>query len=176
MTVLTLPLYEIAGYLALVFGLLSFSSRDATKIRIHGFVASALFAVNFYYHDGLNGAFVSAISAVSKILSLTLTTRQLTIVKVMSPFLALLFFMKFNTNGLAGLLPALILVIVVFTDARQDLLEMKILHAVMIGIWTIYSIVIWSVPAMLFDIACLGMLLYGILSIRRERKLATQTA
>jgi len=160
--------FEIIGYLAIVFSVIARLSITKTNMRFYGAISAALFGVSIYSYGGINGAFVSIISVITKLLSLKFKENTLKPLKFSSPFIAFIFFFVFNEEGLVGILPAISLIFIIFADLQESPLRMKYIYFGSAICWFIYAIIIGSIPAILFDIIGISTLSYGIIKIKRE--------
>jgi len=159
-------IYDIIGYLSVILSVISFLEKDKTKMRIFGIFAGLAFGINIYGYGGYNGVFVSVISILGKVLAIKFGEDKLFFLKAISLPLALGFFFLFNSEGISGLLPALILVIVIFADTQKDIIKMKYIYIFSTTVWLIYSIVIWSVPGIVCDAVAIMALIYSILLMK----------
>lgn len=156
-------IYEWIGYAAVGFSLLPFMAKTKEKMRFWGIVSLSIFMVGVWGQGGINGAFASLVSVSVKVLALAFDEKKLFFLKLLSPFIALVFYFFFNHEGLYGILPAIGLVLVIFADLQTDIVKMKIMYIVTLTPWLFYGIFMGSVSATLYEfvgIASLSVFLY----------------
>lgn len=163
-------MYDIIGYVSIIFSIMAFVTKDKFQMRLQGGIATLLFGISIYSYGGINGAFVSIVSFLVKILSLKFDEDKLKFIKILSFPLSLIFFLVFNEEGVYGLLPALSLIFIVFADLQKDILKMKYIYFGSAICWLVYAIIINSVPAILFDVFGLTALTYSVYQIKTSRK------
>lgn len=163
--------YDVIGYISIIFSIIRFLSEDKNKTRFFGMLSTGFLAFNLYFYNGLNGVFVSVISFITKLLSLKIKEEKLRILKYLSPFIALIFYMYFNDEGIVGILPAISLIFIIFADLQTDILKMKLIYFGSAFSWLIYRIVINSIPAILFDVVGIIILTYISIKIYKQRNL-----
>lgn len=158
--------FNLIGYSSIYFLVLSFISKERSKILKFGLLSTVLFGISISYYSGINGLFVSIISASVKILSLLYSCKKLNIVfKISAPIISLIFFLFFNNEGLFGILPAIALLFIIAADSQENILKMKFLYYGSICSWLIYGIVLNSIPAILYDVLGFIALTYSIYNI-----------
>jgi hypothetical protein len=158
---------DLIGYIAIVFSIISFLSKDKVKMRLNGAISTLLFGISIYFYNGVNGLFVSIVSFSIKILSLNIKEEKLKSIKIIMPFVALFFFFFFNKEGLVGILPAISLIFIAFADIQKDILKMKIIYYGSAFSWLIYGIILGSIPAIIFDIIGIITLTISIYNLKK---------
>lgn len=160
--------YDAIGYLSIVFSLLSFYSKDISKMRILGALSATLFAISLYGYGGINGMFVCLLSVFVKVASLYTQKEQLKKLKYFSAFLALGFFFLAKSENILGILPFLSLLFTIHADTQTDIVKMKTVYYGSAIAWLIYAIFLGSVSAILYDILGIAVLTHSIFTIKKE--------
>ena len=160
-----LTYFDILGYVAILFSVMAFLAQNKNKMRLHGMTSTVLFGVSIYYYNGINGLFVSSVSFLVKLLSIKFDESKLEILKIISPFIAFIFFIYFNDEGIIGILPAISLIFIIIADLQTDLLRMKQWYYGSAFCWLTYGILLGSIPAIIFDILGLGAITYSIITV-----------
>lgn len=158
-------LLDLCGYIAIIFSILAFLSKNTNKMRINGMISTFLFWISIAYYNGFNGLFVNIISFLTKLLSIYIKEKKLMYLKYSSPLIAFIFYYFFNTEGLIGLLPTISLIFIIFADLQSDILKMKIIYYGSAFSWLLYGIFLKSIPAILFDIFGIMTITYSIIKI-----------
>lgn len=162
--------FDLIGYFSIFLAILSFIAKDTFKMRFHGMTSTLTFAISIIPYGGLNGFFVSILSATSKLLSLKYPEEKLFFLKILSPFLAVIFFLFFNKEGFFGILPAVSLIFVIFADLQKDILKMKQMYLFIAFIWIIYGLFLMAIPSIIYDIVAIIFLSISIFKITQEKK------
>ena len=161
-------MYDFLGYLSIVFAIFAFLTHDKVKMRFNGAISTLLFAISIFSYGGINGAFVSIISVITKALSLKYDEEKLIILKYLSFPISILFYFYFNEEGYIGLLPAISLIFIIFADIQKDIIKMKIIYYGSAISWLIYAILLNSIPAIIYDIVGLTTLTYSIYTLKKK--------
>lgn len=162
---INLKLFDIIGYISILFSLLSFISNSKKYILIFGLFSTILFGISISYYSGFNGLFVSFISAITKVLSLKYDSEKLKVYKIFSVVIVLAFYILFNEEGVIGVFPLISLIFIIFADLQDNILKLKLFYYGSIFSWIIYGIALNSIPAILYDIFGLIVLTYSIYKI-----------
>lgn len=163
-------IYDILGYLSVFFSLLAFLSENKQKIRLYGIFSIILFGISIYGYQGYNGAFVAAVSFISKVLAYFIKEEKLSFLKYIAPVLSVIFFIIFNKEGFIGILPAVSLIFIIYGDIQKDVLKMKIIYYGSVFSWLFYAICLNSITAIIYDILGFLILSYSILKIKKQSK------
>ena len=159
--------FDTIGYLAIVFSVLAFISKEKQQMRVHGGISTLLFGTSIYFYQGFNGFFVTIVSLISKILSYYIDEKKLEKVKYLSFGVSIVFYLFFNTEGYSGIFPSLSLVFIVFADMQSDIMKMKYWYYGSAFSWLIYGIILNSLPAIIFDVIGILALTYSIYKIKK---------
>ena len=112
-------MFELFGYIAIIFSMIGRITTRKERMRKAGMVSVSFYAMSIYSYGGINGVFVSLISLVTKGLSLTYNEEKLFWLKVLSPFIAIVFYIFVNGEGYIGILPAVGLMFVIIADLQE---------------------------------------------------------
>lgn len=165
--------YDIIGYIAIIFHLLAFLANSKNSMRLNGMISSAFFSISIFFYNGINGFFVSIISFITKLLSFFIHEDKLNILKYSSPIIAFFFFYFINEEGIIGILPAVSLIFIIIADLQKDIIKMKYIYYGSVFCWLLYGIFLNSIPAVLFDLFGFFTLTYSIYKLKKERELNT---
>ena len=162
-------IYEIIGYIGVIFSIISFSSHKTKNIRAYGILAITFFMISVYGNGGMNGAFVSLVSLVVKILAYFVEETKLRSLKIITPFIAVFFYLVINEEGIIGILPAIALVITAFADLQREPIRMKEIYVLALIPWLIYAINLESTSAILYEALGIVILLYTIYVLKNKK-------
>lgn len=160
--------FDLIGYISIIFSLIAFNSLNKQNARINGLISTSLFTIHLYHYNDFNGMFVSIISIISKLLSIFINENKLTILKYISPIISFIFFYYINDEGLIGILPSISLIFIIIADIQKDIIKMKFIYFGSAFSWLIYAICINSIPAILYDVFGIIVLIYSILKLKKN--------
>jgi len=157
--------YDLLGYISIIFSLMSFLTENRQKFLIYGIISLVLIGISFVGYGGYTGAFVSFMSAISKMLCLKSDIFLQKKIRFSMPFIALAFFL-FVGEGVHGLIPALSLIVIAFGDTFSEegksLVFTKKIYLVSATMWFGYALALMSPPAIAYDTLGIFVLLYSI--------------
>lgn len=134
-------------------------------MKIYGAISTFLFGTSIYFYNGINGVIVSIISFFTKILSFYIKEKYIKYIKYFSFIIPLLYFFIFTKNNYE-ILPAISLVFIILADFQNEILKMKYYYYGSNISWLIYSILLNSLPGILYDIFGFIILTYSIYKIK----------
>lgn len=159
-------IFDTIWYLALFFSIFWFITTDRKKMLIFGLISTFLFWISIFSYWWINWLFVSIISMVIKILSLKLNKEQLKYLQYSSPFIAIFLFLILP-EWIEGIIPALSMFFITLADSQKDIIKMKYWYYWSNILWLLYWIILWSIPAILFDIFWFFAITYWIYKLKK---------
>ncbi len=164
--------YDIIWYISVWFAIAGFLTKSRNRMLIYGIISTLLLWICVYFYWWYNWLSVSIISVVVKLLSLFVNKKYLKYIKYSTPFVALwLFFIL--PEWIEWIIPALSMFFIIVADSQKDVLKMKYWYYGSNLLWLSYGIILFSIPAILFDTFWFLSLTYGVYKIRKDRKKLT---
>jgi hypothetical protein len=157
---------EILGYIAVFFSVFAFSASDKIKMRSYGSVSLFFFMISVFLNGGLNGALVSLLSLIVRVLSIFVKEDKLQFLKYLSPFFALAFYLYIKEDGFQNILPLIALVVVIVADLQENIIKMKTLYVLNVSIWLVYAIYLSSYSAILYESLGIFVLLLSLYKLK----------
>jgi len=164
----TFLFFDILWYAAILFSIIWFITKSRKKMLIFWIISTLFFWISIFYYWWYNWLIVSLISIVIKLFSLFLEEKKLIFLKFLSPFIAIwLFFIL--PEWLEWLIPALSMFFIIMADSQKDVLKMKYFYYWSNLLWLTYWIILWSIPAILFDLFWFFAITYWIYKIKKNK-------
>lgn len=138
--------FDVFGMFAVAFAFLAFFTKEKQMMRLYGIVSTAFFGVVIYFYGGINGLFVSMVSILIKLLSLSFEEMDIKFLQRLTPLIAVIFFFFFNSEGLIGILPAISLIFIAIADTQENIYKMKLWYFGSAFCWFFYAVILNSVP------------------------------
>jgi hypothetical protein len=165
--------FEFLGYLSLVFHFYGFYTHNRQKMLISGFISALLLGFTYLNHFALMGLSLTILSLLSKSLNLFLKREILEIYeKYLHYFIFILSFifliLFIPIEGYRAILPIFGLIFVLISDNQKDILYMKYFYIGSALSWLSYAYLIHSIPAILYDVIGIIILIYTIHKIKNK--------
>ena len=162
--------FDIIWYLAIIFSILWFISKDRKNMLIFWIISTLLFWISIYlWYGWINWLICSLISIIVKLFSLMINNKYLKYLTISAPLIWLLIFF-ISPEWLEWIIPSLSMFFIVIADSQKDVLKMKYWYYWSNLLWLSYGIILWSISAILFDVFWFFALTYGIYNILQKRK------
>jgi hypothetical protein len=169
---------QLIGYISIVFHFLAFyEQKEQKKFLIFNILSILFLTTHFYFLNAFNAVFIMGISFFINVFSfLTLKISKNKIIKnlktfiiLLTPLLGVINFYHIN-NGIYGILPAIASIFSATAVLQTDLLKSKIIIFGSLICWFIYSVIINSIPGILYDIVGFVALTYSLKIMLNEKK------
>jgi len=162
-------LFDIIWYLAVVFSILAFITNSRKRMLIYWILSTFLFGISIFNYGWYDWLSISLISIIIKLLSLYVKDRYLIYIRLLLLFVAIVLFF-FLPEWIEGILPVMSLFFIIMADTQKDVLYMKYWYYGSNLLWLSYGIILFSIPAILFDVLGFMSITYWIYKIKVDRK------
>lgn len=170
---------QLIGYISVIFHFFAFyEQKEQRTFLLFNISSIFLLSTHFYYLNALNAVFIMGISFLINIFSiLTLKISENIRIKkikfyiiLLTPLLGIMNFYHIN-NGLYGILPAIGSIFSAAAVLQTDLFKSKIIIFGSVICWAAYSIIIHSIPGILYDVIGFSALSYSLYLMKKNQKI-----